>query len=300
MVECKGEMQITPSWMWGKPDEEDGAEREMCVLDDLLDVLSEDSPAFARLSEHHHTWLPHPLDFNGEEVTEVREREPIPFVLVLRDANILGTGYVYDNRFLYRCGYWYFTPRPIICFALSCFLGEGGEKMRLIVTNKQVLSDTPQSAQRNSSEGGNLFCFSLTLALIKPLPLKVMNFLMEYNSIWQHFIFDSIPKIDFVFDFIRQNPQIVLLVTRTAPERYMKLLFPNSVIMIHEEGTRYTADVVYLPQFYKYVVVTYAQHPHTTTLTTQHIQKYQGRTANGLCRFPANLSGVEGGLVGPQ
>ena len=127
-----------------------------------------------------------------------------------------------------------------------------------------------------------------------------MNFLMEYNSMWQHFIFDSIPKIDFVFDFIRQNPQIVLLVTRTAPERYMKLLFPNSVIMIHEEGTRYTADVVYLPQFYKYVVVTYAQHPHTTTLTTQHIQKYQGRTANGLCRFPANLSGVEGGLVGPQ
>jgi len=91
-----------------------------------------------------------------------------------------------------------------------------------------------------------------------------MNFLMEYNSMWQHFIFDSIPKIDFVFDFIRQNPQIVLLVTRTAPERYMKLLFPNSVIMIHEEGTRYTADVVYLPQFYMYVAVT----PSHNTLTT--------------------------------
>jgi len=107
MVGCKGEMQNTPSWMWGKPDEEEGAEREMCVLDDVLDVLSEDSPGFARLSEHHQRWLPHPLDFNGAEVTEVREREPIPFVLVLRDANVLGTGYVYDHRFLYRSGYWY-------------------------------------------------------------------------------------------------------------------------------------------------------------------------------------------------
>ena len=68
---------------------------------------------------------------------------------------------------------------------------------------------------------------------------------MIYNDVWQHVMFDSLPKVDFAFEWMKAHPEVTLILQDQKLVDMMKKLFPEHAIFLHQQQNIDVQPLIY-------------------------------------------------------
>ena len=120
------------------------------------------------------------------------------------------------------------------------------------VTNAMIM--LPNGQVRNSS---HIFHFkkwywkTSTIPSILPQQFNapILSLVQIYNNIFQHIIFDTIPKMTFVSSFLNKHPEVYVLVMNKLQSDLISLVYPLPKERLIFFNQSISAPIIYVPFF---------------------------------------------------